>query len=437
MQCPQCGFLEFDEHSGCAVCGFRSQAARETMSSPPQDHEDNLIEFPHRPGSLEKPPNARVPAPPKSALPLFDDLKDGAKTEADAGSTIWREELQQKLREYRARREETKRNPLLDEDISELSQKFPSSVQKKDAPEESKSALDEMFKVHPPQGKAEPVLDLPVHQAPAPQADLEHPEQSDMHHRFPNVATPEANSAETLPPLQATSPAPARESFPKERYAPPPAKPEEPGEPASPPPANSAKSFELPSSVQRIKQQRQAPRRSDLFQHSLLFEPDELDRREMGAQGFSTGLPRMVASSQDRFLAGLYDLLVLFCIEALCLLPPFALARALHWQVRPGPRSLAILFSIAVFLALAYLLFFTALMKRTPGMRRRGLVLINFAGGVPSVREALLRTAGYLVSTGSLMLGFVWILFDVDALAWHDRISKTYPVLEQDLKPIP
>jgi hypothetical protein len=38
----------------------------------------------------------------------------------------------------------------------------------------------------------------------------------------------------------------------------------------------------------------------------------------------------------------------------------------------------------------------------------------------------LWRAFGYLVSTGALLLGFVWALVDSDGFTWHDRMSGTF-----------
>jgi len=33
---------------------------------------------------------------------------------------------------------------------------------------------------------------------------------------------------------------------------------------------------------------------------------------------------------------------------------------------------------------------------------------------------------GYMLSAGTLFLGFLWAIWDEDALTWHDRLSRTY-----------
>jgi hypothetical protein len=38
----------------------------------------------------------------------------------------------------------------------------------------------------------------------------------------------------------------------------------------------------------------------------------------------------------------------------------------------------------------------------------------------------LWRSAGYMLSAGTFFMGFLWSLWDEDALTWHDRLSHTY-----------
>ena len=44
----------------------------------------------------------------------------------------------------------------------------------------------------------------------------------------------------------------------------------------------------------------------------------------------------------------------------------------------------------------------------------------------PNWRHRRSRVIGLYFSTASLMMGLLWALVDVDALCWHDRISRTY-----------
>jgi hypothetical protein len=38
----------------------------------------------------------------------------------------------------------------------------------------------------------------------------------------------------------------------------------------------------------------------------------------------------------------------------------------------------------------------------------------------------VLRSVGYMLSAGTLFLGFLWACWDEDGLTWHDRLSRTY-----------
>ena len=59
-------------------------------------------------------------------------------------------------------------------------------------------------------------------------------------------------------------------------------------------------------------------------------------------------------------------------------------------------------------------------------MRICGLRVATFDGAPPRLGQLLWRSFGYLVSGGTLLLGFLWALWDEDHLTWHDRISQTY-----------
>ena len=62
----------------------------------------------------------------------------------------------------------------------------------------------------------------------------------------------------------------------------------------------------------------------------------------------------------------------------------------------------------------------------TPGMRSLDIGMRTFKGGVPNWRHRRSRVIGLYLSSASLMMGLLWALVDVDALCWHDRISRTY-----------
>jgi uncharacterized RDD family membrane protein YckC len=84
---------------------------------------------------------------------------------------------------------------------------------------------------------------------------------------------------------------------------------------------------------------------------------------------------------------------------------------------------------IGATLALFYVQFyalFTVFGGSTPGMMLRGIRVVSFDGSVPTSRQLVWRSFGYLISAGTCFLGFLWALWDDDQLCWHDRISQTY-----------
>lgn len=136
----------------------------------------------------------------------------------------------------------------------------------------------------------------------------------------------------------------------------------------------------------------------------------------------------------SRFLAGLVD--------AAILLSSFGLFAAIFWWacVRPGSvyfysLDLLVLALIAAFFVLLYFASSVALTSSTPGLSWMGLEVRTMEGSLPDLRESLWRAFGYLVSASSLFLGFLWALFDVDGLTWHDLMSGTYIARKESSRP--
>ena len=87
----------------------------------------------------------------------------------------------------------------------------------------------------------------------------------------------------------------------------------------------------------------------------------------------------------------------------------------------------ATVYSIAFAIVyLQYFSLFTVFGGTTPGMMLRGLQVVDFSGEQPTPRQLVIRATGYLLSAGTLFLGFVWAMWDEDSLTWHDRLSHTY-----------
>lgn len=133
-------------------------------------------------------------------------------------------------------------------------------------------------------------------------------------------------------------------------------------------------------------------------------------------------LPFQAANVARRLYAGLLD-----CGLVLIAAAGFAAAayRVLP-RLSPGRPVMIAAAAILALLWAAYQYLFTMYSDATPGMRALHLHLSTFKGGRLSLRRRRSRVLGLYFSTASLIMGLLWALVDVDALCWHDRISRTY-----------
>lgn len=134
----------------------------------------------------------------------------------------------------------------------------------------------------------------------------------------------------------------------------------------------------------------------------------------------ATSLP--VADLSARRLAGFLDAAVVAAVFA----GFFAMFRSLGGQMGFLKTNLAIYAAILFLIYILYFGLFTLLSGTTLGMQMRGLSVVAMDGGLPDTRHLIWRSIGYLLSAGTLLLGFIWALWDEDHLTWQDRISHTY-----------
>jgi len=117
-------------------------------------------------------------------------------------------------------------------------------------------------------------------------------------------------------------------------------------------------------------------------------------------------------------------------IDGACLLFAFGAFLALFSAVggifTVSKLSGAVCLATFAIVYLQYFTIFTIFGGTTPGMMLRNLQVVSFTGEPPSPRQMMLRSAGYVLSAGTMFLGFLWSMWDEDTLTWHDRISRTY-----------
>ena len=138
-----------------------------------------------------------------------------------------------------------------------------------------------------------------------------------------------------------------------------------------------------------------------------------------------------VASLPERRRAAIVDVgLLLFSYGGM-----LALFTVLGGHIGFNKLDLAVAGATFALFYAQYFALFTVFGGSTPGMMLRGLRVVSFDGGMPTSRQMVWRSFGYLISAGTCFLGFVWALWDDDQLCWQDRISQTYLTPIEEITP--
>jgi uncharacterized RDD family membrane protein YckC len=174
------------------------------------------------------------------------------------------------------------------------------------------------------------------------------------------------------------------------------------------------------------------PRKQEAVETRLLIDvsiPPE--RPEHGV-----ALPELPAGSRTRVSSGMFPVASIeerrgaALVDAACLAFAYggflALFGSLGGHFTFSKLSAAVCFFTFAFVYIQYFGLFTIFGGTTPGMMVRGLQVSSFSGESPTGRQYALRALGYMLSAGTLFLGFLWAIWDEDALTWHDRLSRTY-----------
>jgi len=166
------------------------------------------------------------------------------------------------------------------------------------------------------------------------------------------------------------------------------------------------------------------PEELEAFPTTPLLDGLELgpNARQAPAAADHIELPFAAVPVSQRLYAGLIDCAVV--------LAGGAIFGAVTYKMLPGmslskPLLLAAA-GVPVVLWAIYQYLFTMYGGATAGMRMAHIRLRTFKGTAPTGRHRRSRVIGLYFSAASLMMGLLWALVDVDALCWHDRISRTY-----------
>ena len=171
------------------------------------------------------------------------------------------------------------------------------------------------------------------------------------------------------------------------------------------------------------------PRKQEAVETRLLIDVSLPPKRE-------ESLPELPAESVTRVHSGLFPVASIeerrgaALVDAACLAFAYggflALFSSLGGHFTLSKLSAAVCFFTFAFVYVQYFGLFTVFGGTTPGMMVRGLQVASFSGESPTSRQYFLRALGYMLSAGTLFLGFLWAIWDEDALTWHDRLSRTY-----------
>lgn len=174
------------------------------------------------------------------------------------------------------------------------------------------------------------------------------------------------------------------------------------------------------------------PSRAPLRPQWLAIELDgeTTARKERRASEPSSHATLHVASFEDRAMAALVDIGIV--ASAFLLFVGIFAFSTTHFPT--GRVALAGAAAILVAMGLLYQYLFFTLTDATPGMRYAQIALCTFEDENPGRNTMRARIAALLLSALPLGLGFLWAVFDEDALGWHDRITRTYQRSYRDLE---
>jgi len=158
--------------------------------------------------------------------------------------------------------------------------------------------------------------------------------------------------------------------------------------------------------------------------HEIAYPAAEVHRPAAAQPGFRAmpDSPFPVAPLRERRRAAMLDIgLLLFSYGGM-----LALFWALGGRIGFNKLDAVVTGATLILFYAQYFALFTVFGGSTPGMMLRRLRVLSFDGNMPTSRQMIWRSFGYLVCAGTCFLGFLWALWDDDQLCWQDRISRTY-----------
>jgi uncharacterized RDD family membrane protein YckC len=201
----------------------------------------------------------------------------------------------------------------------------------------------------------------------------------------------------------------------------------------------------LAAAAARVALETSAPpmtvKKQEPFQHLLIdvSRPPEIELEGPAKQDAVE--PDRISSRLDSALLPVAELSVrrrAAAVDATCLMLSYAVILGAFaffgGKIFASKLNAIVGGTIFALLYMQYFSLFTMMGGATPGMMLTGLRLVSFDGSAPEPRQLIRRSAGYLLSGGMALMGFLWSFWDEDHLSWHDHISQTYITpIEEDL----
>jgi len=97
-----------------------------------------------------------------------------------------------------------------------------------------------------------------------------------------------------------------------------------------------------------------------------------------------------------------------------------------------SPASVAV---ITVIYGFCYFIFFWSMTGQTVGNALIGLRVVTTQGKRVPLWRAVIRIAGYVISSSLLFLGFIWIRVDNRRQGLHDKLAGTFVIYTWDALP--
>jgi uncharacterized RDD family membrane protein YckC len=184
-------------------------------------------------------------------------------------------------------------------------------------------------------------------------------------------------------------------------------------QPQQQPPERDSRPAVLPSAALKAEE----PRNGQALSSEAEFQDES---------SYDEASPYPVAPIALRGIAGALDCGVALVAVGAFFSTFYVMGGGLHFNQKAGAGLTLAAAAVVAF----YFFLYIAYASETPGLQWVGLRVLDYDGGPPRPGQRLTRAVGMLLSAAAIGLGYLWALADEEGLTWHDRMSKTFVVLD-------